>query len=224
MANRKQATKKPSARKTKETLVVFILDKSGSMGSVRDATISGFNEYVDSLKKQKEVSYRMSLTLFDTTYTKRATSEPLKDIEPLTAKNYVPDGMTALYDAVMRTISDTEKKVKKGEKVLCVMMTDGEENSSKEYTDKDLKTKVKELEKSGNWSFVYLGANQDAWAAGQKFGMQAGNVAAFVATSGGIQQTMQTMAANTRAYSAQATMQTQSFFSQQDQDKLKNSQ
>lgn len=215
----KAKPRKP-AKKAMDTLVVFILDKSGSMMSCKDATISGFNEYINTLKKDKKISYSMSFTLFDTLFTERYTNEPLKAVEELSTKNYVPDGMTAMYDAIGHTLSATEKTLKKEQKVLCVIMTDGQENSSKEYTDKGIKDVIAKLEKTGKWSFVFLGANQDSWLVGQKFGLAAMNVADFNATGAGVQATMQTMATNTAFFAQSASAQTRGYFSKEDQDNL----
>jgi uncharacterized protein YegL len=206
-----------------ETLVVFVLDKSGSMSSVEAATRSGFNEYIGTLKKDKQSKYAFSLTLFDTEVTKRYTNVRLAEVEDLDSKNYRPDGMTALYDAVMQTVNETAKSVTDDQKILCVIMTDGEENSSKEYTDKDLKQRIKELE-GKNWSFVFLGANQDSWAVGQKFGLARGNVVNFVASDAGVAKSFATVARSTSMYACSADLNTQSFFSEKDREDLENAQ
>ena len=137
-----------------ETLVNFILDKSGSMSSIVDSTISGFNEYISTLKNDGN-KYSFSLTFFDTDVKQTYKNESISKVDKLDKENYTPDGMTALYDAVCRTIDEVKNTVKKDQKVLTVIMTDGEENSSKEYTQEQLKTKIGECEKTGNWSFVF---------------------------------------------------------------------
>jgi len=167
-----------------KTLINFILDKSGSMSMRTDATISGFNEYLKTVKKEAKKSKdktTFSLTMFDTEVVKKYVSKDIKDVEPLDRETYAPDGMTALYDAVCITVKEVEeelKKVKGKTAVVTVILTDGEENSSQEYTQKELSAKIKELQK-GNWSFVFLGANQDSWATAQKWGIHAGNIANF---------------------------------------------
>lgn len=206
-------------KKTK-TLVNFILDKSGSMCSVSDATISGFNEYINTLKKDGN-EYDFSLTLFDTEVSEKYVSKPLKSIDELDKKSYVTDGMTALYDAVCKTVKGVKKSVSKGTKVLTVIMTDGQENSSKEYTEKNMKELVKELEATKLWSFIYLGANQDAWANAGAWGLSSGNVSNFNATGAGINAVFTAMACNTSAFGGGGAGSTQSFFSKDDQDKLK---
>jgi len=213
---------KSPSKASKETLVTFILDKSGSMSSVAQATISGFNEYVDTLRGDKKSKYAMSLTLFDTTVEKVYANEEIKDVPELSSTNYRPGGGTALYDAAVQTIKETEKSLKTGQKVLCVIMTDGQENSSKEFTDKDLKEAMARLEKKGNWTFVFLGANQDSYAVAQQFGLSAQNVSNYNSSDIGTRGTFSKMATNTTMYAASASLNTQSFFSKEDQQDLEN--
>lgn len=202
-----------------ETLVNFILDKSGSMQSIQDATISGFNEYVDSLKKDGN-KYSFSLTFFDTEVKQTYKNTPIAKIEKLSRENYLPDGWTALYDAACRTIKEVKDSVKDSQKVLTVIMTDGQENSSKEYTEANLKVLIKELEATGKWTFVFLGANQDSFANAAKVGISQMNTVNFAATSQGMGNAMKTMAMNTRGFAMSASNATQAFFSQTDQQNL----
>lgn len=203
----------------KKTIVSFILDKSGSMSVCRDATISGYNEYISTLKKDTKAVYDFSLTLFDTNVETRHRAIPIGEAPELTEKTYVPDGGTALYDAVMRTINGLAGKAEKS-KVLCIIMTDGGENASQEYTQKDLFNKVKELEKTGKWSFVFLGANQDSWATAQSFGFAQANVANFNTTGAGMRNAFMTMVVNTSAFASPDNQVMDSFFSQEDKIKL----
>lgn len=208
--------------KTTRTLVNFILDKSGSMQSVCEATISGFNEYIQSLKKDKKNKYDFSLVLFDTNIIKQHVNTPIEKIKPINKETYNPDGWTALYDAVCSTIDAVQKTVTKNQKVLTVIMTDGEENSSKEYTQEQLKKRVSELERAGKWTFVFLGANQDSWLNAQKFGISKQNTSNFQATDVGMARSMQILTNNTAMFASASSGQTEDFFSPQDQDTLNN--
>lgn len=210
-------TKKKVARG--ETLVNFILDKSGSMESVRSATISGFNEYLNTLKKDGN-KYSFSLTLFDTIVQSLFINKDIKDIKDLDSESYNPNGGTSLYDAVCSTIRKITEK--KGQKVINIIMTDGQENSSKEYTEKNMKELIKEREKSGNWTFVYLGANQDSYANAQKFGISEMNTSNFVANNAGVKRSMNVMASNTATFAMSAVASTDSFFSTINQHDLQN--
>lgn len=205
------------------TLVNFILDQSGSMSSIKTATISGFNEYIETLKKDTKSNYDFSLTLFDTNIEKRFVKRPLKELEGLNDNTFTPNGMTALYDAVCQTIDAVKREANSKDKILTVIMTDGGENSSKEFTEKDLKSRITELEKLGNWTFVFLGANQDSYLNAQKYGIAEGNTANFVASSVGVAHVMRTMATNTSNFSAMAYSNTSAFFSGADQKNLENS-
>lgn len=202
------------------TVVAIVLDRSGSMQSVARETRSGFNEYVTTLENDKNADYSVHVTLFDTEVEKRHSDVRPQDVEELDDVNYAPDGMTALYDAAMSTISKTQQLLKEGEKVLFVIMTDGGENSSKEHTRDDFQKKVKELEKAGNWSFVFLGANQDAWANAQHFGFMPGNVVTYTASGTGVRSAFATVASNTTAFAMNANMTTDSFFSDKDKENL----
>lgn len=207
---------KPKAS-TSETLVNFILDKSGSMDSVVDATISGFNEYVKTLKKDGN-KYEFTLTLFDTMIEVPIKGEAISQVPDLDREKYKPSGGTALYDAVCTTIKGVKEK--KGQKVINIIMTDGEENSSKEYTQVQMKALIAEREKKGNWTFVYLGANQDSYAAAAKFGIPMGNAVNFVSTSAGVNVAMRTLSANTSNFAMSAASATSAFFAGSDQSKL----
>jgi hypothetical protein len=182
------------------------------MGVVADATISGFNEYVANLKKDKN-EYRLTLTLFDTEVTILEKNTPIAKVKKLTREKYMPNGMTSLYDAVCITLAKSKGNKDKN---LVVIMTDGEENSSKEYTVDDMKKAKKELEKGKNWTFVFLGANQDAWITGAKLGMDKGNVATYNNTARGITKTMSVLSACSTSYSASSSSSTAAYFSASD--------
>lgn len=160
------------------TLVAFLLDETGSMEICRDATISGFNEYIQSLKNDKDSKYRFTLVKFDSNHmTTVHDAAKLKNVGLLTRETYVPGANTPLYDAVARIVHDTEKSAGKY-KVLVVIMTDGEENASREHTHTSIAELIKAKEKEG-WAFMFLGANQDAWSTAQGIGINAACAATF---------------------------------------------
>jgi len=204
------------------TNVHFILDKSGSMTTVREATISGFNEYLNKLKNDKKSDYNFSLTLFDTEKVKKYTVEPIKKIAELNEDTYIPDGMTALYDAACSTINSVRKKVKKTEKNIVVIMTDGVENSSQEYSEKEFRSIIKGLEGEKNWTFVFLGANQDAWANAGKWGFHKGNVVTYNNTKRGVEAAMDVMASSSSSFSASSSPSTSTFMSAEDKKKIED--
>lgn len=164
------------ASKKSKTYLAFVLDESGSMSICRQATINGYNEYLATLHNQDGVeSIKASLTKFNTVFNQVYADVELKDVPDLTSDTYQPDGFTALYDAIAHTILALDVIVKKKDRVLCAILTDGAENSSKEYTHKQIFDMIKEREQKGNWTFVYIGANQDAYAVGMSIGVPMAN-------------------------------------------------
>lgn len=152
------------------TRVYVVQDKSGSMGNRREATVSGFNEYVDELRKDTEGKVLLSVIQFDTVIETLYTAMPLADVPIMTMEDFVPRGMTALYDGVGRAITDASREVKSGDKVLVVIMTDGGENSSREYSHTTILAQIGDMRAKG-WEFVFLGAGEEAWNAGRKLGI-----------------------------------------------------
>lgn len=143
--------------------VCIILDESGSMTDVEKDTIGGFNKFLEDQKKIKG-KVNLSLYKFNTKYENVYFCEDIQNIKKLSEDNYVPGSMTALLDAVGRGINDISidisqrKDNNKPNKLLFVIITDGAENSSKEYEFSKIKNLIKEKEKD-NWEFLFLGAN-----------------------------------------------------------------
>ena len=162
----------------KKTLVSFLLDETGSMEACRDTTISAFNEYVQSLKNDPDSKFRFTLVKFNSSHvTTVCNGVELKDVAELNHENYTPDATTPLYDAVAQIVSDTEKAVGEN-KVIVVILTDGQENASKEHTYQSVSEIIKRKQDEG-WAFVFLGANQDAWVAAAQIGIPQACAATF---------------------------------------------
>ena len=182
-------------------LVNFILDESGSMTSIKDQTISGFNEYVDSLKPKGKAA-RFTFTKFNSGATIIVCDNiPVKDVPLLTSSNYIPNNLTPLYDAIGASVKTVEKALKKElVDVLCVIMTDGQENCSREFTRSKIFEIIAEKQKEG-WTFAYLGANQDSWGEGSKVGIAGSNTMDFAYDSAGVTRAFaSTMAATDRYF------------------------
>jgi hypothetical protein len=145
---------------------------------LRDVT-EGFNAYVDGLSKEDQVDYLFSLTLFDTLVAYRYVAIPLSDVKKLDTNSYVPGGNTALNDAIGITVRKVDADKPQVDKVITVIMTDGEENSSREWTNDAVKALIEQKEKEGVWTFVFLGAAPDAWDQGRSYGIPAANVAQY---------------------------------------------
>jgi len=148
------------------------------MGSYKAATISGFNEYVDGLRDKDAL---FTLVTFNSMETKRRyEGVPIKDIAALTDETYSPNATTPLYDAIVSAIGATKPE----DSVLFVIMTDGLENASKEATRDDVFKAIEGKKKDG-WSFVFLGADQDAWAVSGSIGVPAGNTMSYASAKTG---------------------------------------
>ena len=167
------------------TEIVCIIDKSGSMHSIKNDAIGGFNTFIEEQKKL-EGKVNVSLVLFNTEYSPVYYNKPLNDVEALNESTFKPVGGTALLDAIGRTLN--ELMTKEGseiapDKYLVVILTDGEENSSREYTNEAIKKIIEDLRAKGNWEFVYLGANQDAFRVAGGMGISVSNSMNFIADS-----------------------------------------
>lgn len=205
----------------KTTVVHLLLDQSGSMGGVQQATIDGVNEYINTLKEDGG-KYKVSLTAFDTgmdgiRLEKIWNNVYIDDVPALTADEYQPSGGTPLQDAFCMTLKDMADR--KDEKYLFVVLTDGMENSSKEYTAQDMKKLKEKLEAKDNWTFVYLGANQDAFATSATYGFSLNNTSNFNATQKGTGAAFATLSVATRSYSAAPSMNTTQFYTGEQQKK-----
>ena len=148
---------------------VIILDKSGSMQSIREAAISGFNETLNGIKKAQEKfgdtqEHFVTLVAFCSCERKVIFDKaPVAETQQLTLKDYVPCCCTPLYDAMGFTLTGMRKDVADaGDAVVVVtVITDGLENASREYTGAAVKKLVEELKGDG-WTFTYMGANQNS--------------------------------------------------------------
>ena len=164
--------------KTNKMLVNVVLDRSGSMGSTREGTVSGYNEYINGLRGDTASEYSVSLIQFDAhgaahgpELTISYIDKPLADVPELKLADYEPRGGTPLYDAIGECTRRVEDK---GRAVTCVIITDGEENASKEFNKDSIKALIKSKEDAG-WTFVFLGADIDAYSSGSQIGISAMN-------------------------------------------------
>ncbi len=138
----------------------------------------------------------MSVVLFDTAVTRLHRSMPIKDVPPLTGEVYRPNGNTALLDAVGQTIRLVEGEIaakpadQRPNKVIAVIMTDGEENASREYGLTQIKQMIEERQASRWWEFIFLGANVDAFAQAGALGISSVNASNFAASSVGLRSAM----------------------------------
>jgi uncharacterized protein YegL len=196
----------------KRNLFVVVQDRSGSMGSRVEETINGFNSYVERLQKEAKGETRMWLYQFDNEYTPVFEDVHIKDVEPLTRDTYWVRGSTALLDAVGRTLSNIEGSVTEKDKVTVVIMTDGHENSSREFDLAKVRNMMKDREGRGNWTFVYLGAGEDAWDNAGMLGFAAGNTLNYAGDARAHKHAFDTLTASSVAHTRSAAKATASYF------------
>lgn len=170
-----------------KTEILVITDRSGSMGGICQDVIGGFNRFLKDQKKQPGDA-RMTYTQFDTQYEIVYQARPIHQVADLDENTFVPRGGTALFDAIGRTLNEQGKRIKDeawAELVVVCIITDGEENSSKEYSKDRVREMVSHAEANG-WKFLFLAANQDAFAASRGFGSSAKYAGNFQANSAGV--------------------------------------
>jgi len=182
------------------TELVFILDKSGSMSGLEADTIGGYNSM---LAKQQAVEGECYITtvLFDNDYELLHDRIDIKAVYSITEKEYTVGGSTALLDAIGRTIHKIGNAQKhtaddyRAEKVLFVIITDGEENSSREYTAEKVKAQIERQKTKYGWEFIFLGANIDAVQTAGRFGIAPDRTVDYLADSEGTELNFKVMSA-----------------------------
>ena len=174
------------------TLIAVLLDRSGSMEAIKSDTEGGFNAFIGEQRTQPGEA-RVMLAQFHTRYDVVYANRPIADVPPLALQ---PRGGTALLDGVGRLITDVgaelaaQDEAERPGHVIVVVMTDGYENSSVEWTLDAVSAVIKRQEREYSWDFVFLGANIDAVAVGQGMGFAADKSLTYAATGGGVASAM----------------------------------
>lgn len=170
-----------------KTEILVITDRSGSMSNIAPDVIGGFNRFLKDQKAQPGEAL-ITYTQFDTNYEVVYTARPISEAPDLNHSTFVPRGGTALFDAIGRTLNEQGERIareKWAELVVVCIITDGEENSSREFTRERIQEMVKHAEANG-WQFLFLAANQDAFTAAQSFGSTAKYAGNFQTNSAGV--------------------------------------
>ena len=187
------------------TELVFILDKSGSMSGLEKDTIGGYNSLME---KQRKLDGECVITtvLFDNRYELLHDRIDLRAVAPITEKEYFVGGATALLDAIGRTIhkiaavqEHTAEEYRAG-KVMFVIITDGEENASREYSAAQVKELIKRQKECYGWEFIFLGANIDAAETAGRFGIDADRAADYVPDGRGTELNFRMMSETVAAF------------------------
>lgn len=172
------------------TDITFVLDRSGSMGSIRAQTIESFNKFLTSQQEAAGTAV-ISLLQFDDQFDLLYSAIPVHQAPALNAETYVPRGNTALLDAMGQSIQKTGERLRdmpeheRPGTVLFVTLTDGEENASHLYTLDLINQMIREQTDKYSWQFVFLGANQDAISTAARMGIGANQAMTFMASSAG---------------------------------------
>lgn len=204
--------KKKTAKKLGAVAVTMVVDESGSMAHLFDATVAGFNEYVATLKKDMgDQPVHISTITFDSSAGRPTvrclqTGVELRDALTLSRHNYKPNGGTPLLDAVGDAITTTENVQTRHNtaKQIVVIQTDGEENSSSRYNLAAIKSMV-EARQARGWEFVFIGAGINAFQSGANMGIQAMNTVSYTADAHGTQAVFRATASNSRLFGSGAT-------------------
>jgi hypothetical protein len=202
------------------TEIICVIDRSGSMSSIKDDAIGGFNSF---LKEQQELpgEAKLTLVLFDDQYDIIYEGVPIEDVKPLTEKTYIPRGMTALLDAVGKTVNTVSSRIASSKditpQVVVAILTDGAENCSKEYTREQITDSITKY-KEKRWEFVFLAANQDAIQSGGSIGIDANRSCNFIATGAGIAKGFSGMSASIASYRSTGSIDNVNWSNPQDND------
>ena len=172
------------------TELVFILDRSGSMGGLEQDTIGGFNAML-TRQKEQEGEANVTTILFDHEVQLLHDRFPLKAVAPLTEKDYYVRGCTALLDAIgygVEKIVNIQRHLpesERAEKVIFVITTDGLENASKRFSYEKIRRMIEREKEQYGWEFLFLGANIDAVETANAFGIDASRAANYCCDSAG---------------------------------------
>jgi hypothetical protein len=170
------------------SLIAVLLDRSGSMESIKSDTEGGFNAFIAE-QRNEPLDIRVTLAQFDTDYDVVYANRPVQHVPPLELQ---PRGMTALYDAVGKLITDVGAELaampeqERPGRVTVVVLTDGHENSSQEWTHDAVSAAIRRQEHDYSWDFVFLGANIDAVAIGQQLGFAPEKSMTYAADGDGV--------------------------------------
>ncbi len=179
------------------TELVYIIDMSGSMDPLKRDTIGGYNSLLDQQRKlgeeNKDLKANVTTVLFDDRYILLHDGTDIKDVKNITEKEYAPLGMTAMLDAIGRTLNALGQKIDKMAEderpglVSVTIITDGYENASKEFTWDYVKKMIKERKEKDSWLFSFIGANIEVADVSENLGIDVKMSKKFTATGAGAQ-------------------------------------
>lgn len=205
---------------------LFVLDKSGSMQSIKQKIIEGYNEQLQDIKRldrENGTESLFGLITFDSSVVVRYLNEPINIAEELTATSYRPEGGTAFYDAIVDAIKALETKLGSDlteAKVLVTFLTDGDDTSSRRFYASQARDLIKQFEQDYKWTFSFIGANIDMDALATTLGVSTSNTLNFTADAVGTQAATRSLISARASYyskSLNGEDTTQSFFAATEQ-------
>lgn len=223
-ASSAEAAAKKAKEKPERVELVMVLDKSGSMSGLESDTIGGFNAMIE---KEKKLDAKVNVTtvLFsdeiDTIYDRK----DIRSVKPLTDEEYEVGGSTALLDAVGSTIlkvARTEGIENKGTKVVFVIITDGMENASEEFTQAKVKRMISDKQEKSGWDFIYLGANIDAAKEAGNIGVNKKNAVTYRNTGSGVRRNFEAVSAYVAATAEGSDAEDESWKEHVEKDETRN--
>jgi len=192
-----------------ETLIVVILDESSSMGSRVDHVLTGFNQFIQQQILVATDRARLTLIKFNRRVTVAYSGVNMNDVPELTRHNYRLQGGTALFDAIAQGVRLADGLKADGERVVCVIMTDGAEYSSRETTGQQVRHMIGEREARGDWTFVYIGEQPHRWS--QYYGVSASNTSPYNSVNS--PEMMSELSAGMRLFRSSDSSHSSDFFS-----------
>ena len=207
--NNQQKNKKNKKNKinANQTHIVVLLDHSGSMSSIANDVIGGFNQLIKD-QRANGPDAKVTLVQFDSQDPQEVivAGAPISEIIELTPETFIPRGGTPLLDStglligrIRVEVAAREATGRPKQDILFVSITDGEENQSSEYTLQQIKKLVKECEKEG-WTFVFVSAALDAYGDAQRIGVKQGNIQAFDMSAHGTRLAFQSLSQKTSEF------------------------
>lgn len=205
----------PRKKEKLTTAIGVVVDESASMLTRAEETRSAFNNYFDEIEKTDPTAKVTVATFSDVGHTNRVRyltrNTPVTDMPYLDTENYVPNGMTPLFDAVGQVITTLSNE--KADRYLVVILTDGAENASKEYNRFNIQALITSKEQTDKWTFVFIGAGIDAWAHAQNLGISfRANTFTYSGDAGTTADTVAVASAGTASYLGSTDTASKAFF------------
>lgn len=158
--------------------IIFIIDESGSMSGSESDVIGGFNSFIEKQRKEEFGKISVSLYKFNSKFNCVIRNKPVSEVRDLTRKDYLPNSLTALYDAIGRTIQETDEEIsslpesERPDKVMVIIITDGHENASREFSGTAVRSIIFSHETTMGWNFIFLGSGLDDFTDADVMGMR----------------------------------------------------